>query len=225
MKTCCGAVTAAAILVVCVLLPVCAFGDEIVFKDDFSAEALQDVWVPTYEGLAKGAGLKAANGVLRAMHSTCWALDKPQLSLDESPQGYRVSLDMAFRPRQGYEWQQTSNPFPLRLVNKRGTSEVYMRLALIDLNGDRLTDAIRLETKNATQKLVTLLPDFDPAKDKKPHRFSIEWRPEEVKAYFDGKLFATHTISIKESLRLTAWNEYITTLIDNVEIAKLAPWG
>lgn len=195
---------------------------DVLFRDDFSGQLLKKAWEVTYQSVSPG--LQQMRGLLVVKHSTSWYLPSQRISVAKYPNGVRLSADLFFYPRPGFEWIQTGNPYPLGLQNETGgVGTAYARFAFIDSDRDRHTDTIRFESKSGDRRFATDLAGYNPAADESFHRFVIDWQPDEVKAYFDGKLFATHKISIEEPLWVVGRNEYVNVLMDRFELARLGP--
>lgn len=200
----------------------CARAGEPCFRDDFSAKPLDAAWVVTYDPLPPA--LEVTRGLLVVKHSSSWYMPSRQMDISKFPSGVRLSADMFFYPRPGFEWEQTGAPYPLGFQDEQGgVGRTYARFALIDINGDRYTDAVEFQAKSGDANYKAFLPGYNPATDQEFHRFAIEWKPAEVAAYFDGKRFAQFSVKIDKPLWVVGRNEYVNVLLDNVTLSELKP--
>ena len=200
-----------------------AWGGDVLVRDGFAAEKIDPAWVVTYQAREVRPGLRQVSGLLLARHSVVWHRSSPEITLSRDGQGVRLAADLFFYPRPGFEWQQTSNPYPLGFQNdtQGGVGTTYARFSLVDGDGDRYTDTIRFETGSGDGRLATDLAGYNPATNQEFHRFAIDWRPEVITAYFDGKPFARHEIAIAGPLCVASRNEYVNALVDNLELIRL----
>lgn len=214
-------------LAFCLGLPVFesgALADTVLLRDDFSGDKLNPAFAVTYEVREVRPGVSQVRGLLLVRYGVSWYMPSPRIAIAKYPHGVRLAADIFFYPRPGFAWGQTGNPYPLGFQDSEGgVGSNYARFTFLDSDRDRITDTIRFQTSDGARRMDTDLKGYNPATDQNFHRFAIDWTPNEVRAYFDGRLFATHKISIRKPLWVVGRNEYINVLMDDLELVKLGP--
>ena len=214
----------AGILCAALLMSATAQAQQVLHRDDFNAPSMSKFWEQTYPEKER-VQMKVVDGALDVRYGTCWVIGPKQYTPAEYPGGLSVSLDMRFYPQPRYEWKACTEFHPFGFQdNKGGVGRTYARFTLKDTNKDGKTDAVQFQSRTAKgQRDVTVIPNYNPVADPKPHRFRIDWKPYQIEAYFDGKLVAVHEAEIAMPLWVSGRNESGGTVLDNFELRALAP--
>ena len=201
------------------LLAAGAGAQEALLKDDFSGKKLGEMWKQTYP---EDPRMKIEKGALNVKWGTVWYIPSRKFSIADYPGGLRLVADMKFYPRTGYEWQPTSHPHALGFQNnKSGVGTVYARFTVEDFDRDGTVDSVKFMTKSTKQQYVTQVKGYNPRTDREFHQFRIDWLPDRVEAYLDGKLVTTHDYPLDEPLWVVGRNEYCGTIIDNFNVSAI----
>lgn len=201
------------------LLALTASSQQVLLKDNFGSDKLGRMWKQTYP---EEPQMRVLNGALEAKWGTVWYIQPKKFSIRDHPAGLRLTADMKFYPQTGYEWKPSSHFHPFGFQNnKGGVGTVYARFSVDDSDRDGTVDSIRFVSKNGGQRYIHLVKGYNPRTDREFHRFRIDWFPDRVEGYLDGRLVAVHVHALAEPLWVVGRNEHGGTILDNFSVMAL----